>query len=165
MGHPVYNVPNDALGQLLMMPCPAADGLEEAIGDLKRKGVTIVLSMLAYDEMAQLGVQNEESFCEAQAVRFLSYPIQDFGLPNLNTFAALIDRVTGMLQAGEHVVVHCRAGIGRSGMVAACVLVALGQNAKDAIKTVSQARGVSIPDTVEQGRFIVSFEKHANRVN
>jgi protein-tyrosine phosphatase len=46
--------------------------------------------------------------------------------------------------------VHCRAGIGRSGIAAAAVLVSLGHEPRDVFAMVSKARGVSVPDTDEQ---------------
>jgi protein-tyrosine phosphatase len=67
------------------------------------------------------------------------------------------------LQGGQNVAVHCRAGIGRSGMVAACSLVALGLAAPLAQAEVSKARGVAIPDTVEQGVFISLFAQTLKR--
>jgi protein-tyrosine phosphatase len=44
------------------------------------------------------------------------------------------------------VVVHCRHGIGRSGMAAACVLVLNGLEPATAIARVSLARGIPIPE-------------------
>ncbi len=163
MEHQVFTVPNDTSGQLSIMPCPPAGKLLETISDLKQlQKVTCVLSMLALEEMPLLGVADEAMLCATNDIRFFSYPIEDFGLPDLGAFQELIADLVALLRAGEHIAVHCRAGIGRSGMVAACVLTALGQSAQDAIRTVSEVRGVSIPDTVEQGRFIASYAKAAN---
>lgn len=63
----------------------------------------------------------------------------------------------GYVENGRNVAVHCRAGIGRSGMVTAATLIALGYETSNAVEIVSASRGVSIPDTVEQGGFIVEF--------
>ena len=49
-------------------------------------------------------------------------------------------------------VVHCRQGIGRSGLVAACLLVRKGISPGAAVEMVSAARGVSVPETTEQTR-------------
>jgi protein-tyrosine phosphatase len=48
--------------------------------------------------------------------------------------------ITQRLEAGEGVVMHCAAGQGRAGTVAACVLMALGQPLDDAIRTVASNR-------------------------
>jgi protein-tyrosine phosphatase len=53
--------------------------------------------------------------------------------------------------------VHCRQGIGRSGLIAAGLLIESGLDSDGAIRRVSQARQVPIPETVRQKRWIDSF--------
>jgi len=50
--------------------------------------------------------------------------------------------------------VHCRQGIGRSGLVASGVLMSSGIKANEAMQIVSSARGISVPETPEQRRWI-----------
>jgi protein-tyrosine phosphatase len=102
---------------------------------------------------------DECSACAHVGIEFLSSPTKDFGLPEVLVFDALVQKIAGMLEDGRHVAVHCRAGIGRSGMVTAATLMALGLDVGTAISQVAQARGVPIPDTVEQGKFIADCEK------
>jgi protein-tyrosine phosphatase len=59
----------------------------------------------------------------------------------------MVDR---QLVSGAAVAVHCRAGIGRSGLVAAGLLVAQGRSPAEAFTAVSNARGVRVPDTPDQ---------------
>ncbi len=53
--------------------------------------------------------------------------------------------------------IHCRAGIGRSGMLAACVLVKAGLDPEAALQRVSEARGCPVPDTEEQRAWVFAF--------
>ncbi|WP_375782148.1 protein-tyrosine phosphatase family protein [Sulfitobacter noctilucicola] len=140
------------------MPCPPADSLNDALADLRARGVTTVLSMLSPDEAADLGMVQEDEACAAQSMTFVGHPIPDFGLPEMFAFKNLIAAIVARIRDGEHVAVHCRAGIGRSGMVAASTLIALGQSHDTARDIVSGVRGVSIPDTVEQATFLALFE-------
>ncbi len=119
-----------------------------------------MLSMLPADEAHALGAQEEAVMCAERGITFLSHPIPDFGLPEVAIFADLIADLTARLGHGANIAVHCRAGIGRSGMAVACTLVALGETAEAAIAKVSDARDAAIPDTVEQGNFIASFAQH-----
>jgi protein-tyrosine phosphatase len=59
-----------------------------------------------------------------------------------------------LLASGRNVVVHCRQGIGRTGLVAACLLVSKGESPETAVEKLSAARGVPIPETAEQRRWI-----------
>ena len=63
---------------------------------------------------------------------------------------SLIADIARALNEGENVAVHCRQGIGRSGMIAAGVLVASGISPERAVKVVSSARGLAVPETPEQ---------------
>jgi protein-tyrosine phosphatase len=55
--------------------------------------------------------------------------------------------------------VHCRQGIGRSSLVAACVLVISGESPQSAFEHIERARGRSVPDTAEQKEWVTSFAR------
>lgn len=142
------------------MPCPKADVLEISIAGYKVIGADTIVSLLPLDEMAELGVARAPQLCRDHGVQFLSHPIADFGLPQEAPFIAFICQIATLLRTGHGVAVHCRAGIGRSGMTTAGTLIALlGMSSDAAIAQVEHARGVAIPDTVEQGAFIARLAK------
>ena len=153
----MYPVPVQAKGRLWIMPCPRADHLRTDIAAYRAAGVSHLVSMLAPDEAQELGLAQEQRDCRAAGMVFHTHPIKDFGLPDLTEFIRLTGQITQWINQGHRVAVHCRAGIGRSGMVTAAVLINLGETAANAIALVSAARHVSIPDTVEQGVFITSL--------
>lgn len=71
------------------------------------------------------------------------FPIRDVGAPpveEMDAFGELVDAIVQGLRAGETIIVHCRGGIGRSGLLAASCLVALGTEAARAIDKVREAR-------------------------
>lgn len=79
----------------------------------------------------------------------LSFPIPDFGVPSdEKAFREMVVSVADGVRNGANVVIHCGAGIGRTGMVAVCVLAALGIQVKEAIRIVRAAG--SGPETPEQ---------------
>lgn len=63
---------------------------------------------------------------------------------------SLIARIGAQLEAGKNVAVHCRQGIGRSGLIAAGVLMTSGAGPAEAMQIVSSARGVAVPETLAQ---------------
>jgi protein-tyrosine phosphatase len=56
---------------------------------------------------------------------------------------------------GLNTVVHCRAGIGRTGIIAAGVLLHCGFEPQEAIEHISKLQGVQVPDTQEQIDWVV----------
>jgi len=68
-----------------------------------------------------------------------------------------LEEVAGVLSEGKNVVVHCRQGIGRSGLVAACLLVRKGVSPGAAVEMASAARGISVPETAEQRDWIDNY--------
>jgi protein-tyrosine phosphatase len=137
------------------MPRPSAEWLADDIAAYHLMGMRKIVSLLAMDEAAALGLSQEASLCQAAGVFFLHYPIPDRSLAeNRATFAALAHEIAGDLSAGEAVGIHCRAGIGRSGMLACCALALSGMPAEEAITRVSRARGIAVPDTDAQASYI-----------
>ncbi len=85
----------------------------------------------------------------------MSFPIPDRQVPNSETeMAAVLERIDAELTAGKNLVVHCRQGIGRTGLVGACLLVTKGLSSERAVKRLSTARGLPVPETEEQRRWI-----------
>ena len=62
-----------------------------------------------------------------------------------------------ILAEGRGIGIHCRQGIGKSALIAACLLVLSGIALEVAFRRVSAARGCSVPETSEQQQSVVEF--------
>ncbi|MBH9552851.1 protein-tyrosine phosphatase family protein [Inhella gelatinilytica] len=83
-------------------------------------------------------------------------PMADFGLhAQAKTYREGVATVVRALQAGESVLLHCAAGIGRTGTTAACVLKSLGLSSEAACAQVSAAG--SNPQSALQSGWIEAF--------
>ncbi|WP_244305154.1 protein-tyrosine phosphatase family protein [Kitasatospora cheerisanensis] len=60
----------------------------------------------------------EPELAVAAGLRFHSLPIPDRTVPAHAQVRPALDVLTGRLRAGGHLVFHCRAGIGRSSLLA-----------------------------------------------
>jgi protein-tyrosine phosphatase len=146
--------------RLAVMARPrAGEWLDDEVAGWRTEGIDIVVSLLDAEEVSELGLQREAGLCEEQTIEFISFPIPDRGVPaSLRDTAALARLMTLQLGEGKAVAVHCRAGIGRSSLVAACALVCLGFSPDAAFEMIGKARGVSVPDTEEQRDWVAGFK-------
>ncbi len=131
------------------------DWLEDEIAAWKRAGVSTVLSLLTSQEEHDLALEEEAANVRDQGMTFLSFPIPDREVPaSEDQLTTVLDQLDTELTKGKNVVVHCRRGVGRIGLVAASLLVAKGWNPERAVTRLSAIRGVPIPETQEQRRWI-----------
>src|ERR1700684_2608214 len=90
-------------------------------------GVDTVLSWLPPEEEQELDLKREARDVKAQGMKFVSLPIPDREVPNSESeVSAMWERLDADLSAGKNVVLRCRQGVGRTGLVGACLLVAKG---------------------------------------
>jgi protein-tyrosine phosphatase len=91
-------------------------------------------------------------------MEFLSYPIVDRSIPSdMASFSTFVQLLAGLLTEGKAVAIHCRMGIGRSALTAACILAYLGLGIGDAFERIGQSRRCGVPDTEEQYEWAVRF--------
>jgi protein-tyrosine phosphatase len=152
----VYWLDGSWPGKLAVAPRPrGGDWLKDDIASWKRADVNAVLSLLTPDEERDLDLRDEACEVKAQGMHFTSFPIPDRQIPRSEAkLAEVLEGVGRSLSSGKNVLVHCRQGIGRSGLVAACLLVKKGMSPGAAVQSVSSARGMPVPETDEQRDWI-----------
>ena len=143
-------------GRLALSARPRGDDwLEDEVAGWRSEGVDTVVSLLTSEEEKDLGLSKEAHYVGAQGMQFVTFPIPDREVPESDTkMAATLEKLDAELSSGRDVLVHCRQGIGRTGLVAACLLVMKGLNPESAVKKLSVARGLSVPETAAQRRWI-----------
>lgn len=138
------------------------DKLRDDLSSLKAGGIDILITFLPTDEAEYLGLADEAQLAAEVGLEFISYPILDRTVPtDLPGFRALVQRLAGEVRAGKRVGAHCRGCIGRSTVLIASLMIALGAEAATAIKQIEKARGFLVPDTPEQFEWILNFRPTA----
>ncbi|WP_441246834.1 protein-tyrosine phosphatase family protein [Kitasatospora sp. McL0602] len=138
-------------GRLSTMARPRGnDWLEGEMAALRNCGVDVLVCALTEAELAELGLADEPRTAAAAGLQFVAIPIPDFTVPDLTTILPTLRRLAEQLRGGAHVVTHCRAGIGRSSLLAAALLILNGADPDTAWKQIERARGLAVPDTAEQ---------------
>ncbi|MFI5372037.1 MAG: hypothetical protein ACHQ52_10805, partial [Candidatus Eisenbacteria bacterium] len=148
----IYWVPDLAGLRLGVMACPRGDGLlAEDVRAWRLAGLNQVVSLLESREAYLLGLEKEREMCEAMGLTFHSFPIPDHGVPDSpRETEIVVRRIATDIIRGDGVAIHCRAAIGRSPLIAACVLVHVGVPASAAFDWVGRGRGLEVPDTASQ---------------
>jgi protein-tyrosine phosphatase len=150
--------------RLALMPAPrGGEWLAEEVAAWHTAGVSTVVSLLEPFEVRELELKLESSLCEALGLQFLSLPIPDHSIPaSAPAVSALVARLISQLRGGAVVAIHCRAGIGRTGLVAGCVLHQLGLPFESIFPALERARGVRVPDTPEQVEWVRRFARESS---
>jgi len=86
--------------------------------------------------------------------RALWFPIPDLHAPPLDALRPLLGEIGTRLAAGDHVLVHCGAGIGRAGTVAVCLLMEHGVERDDALGLVARHRPMAGPEVGAQREIV-----------
>lgn len=93
----------------------------------------------------------------AAGVTVMRHPLQDGSAPgSVDEMRTILSEVREA-RLVSNVAVACMGGVGRTGTVAACALVAGGMNPEGAIATVRQVRHPTAVETSEQERFVRLF--------
>jgi len=161
MANNVYKIAQLRSGSLhIMAKPPAGAALESCLAELFAKGINRVVSLLEISEQTELELDQEPALTTKHNMEFVSYPITDMSLPvSVDAYLAFTKRLYDECNAGLYTVVHCRAGIGRSGIIAAGVLLHDGYTPLDAFAHISTQRTVPVPDTQQQIDWVVSCHK------
>ena len=155
----LHEIARGAPDTLSVMARPrGGEWLPDEIQAWRDVGVDVVVSLLTNEERDELDLRDEAALCEQHGIAFLSYPIQDRDVPQqMNEAKSVIDTLARHVTAGKHIAIHCRMGIGRSALIAAATLVALGETTERAFAMIREVRGYEVPDTVEQREWVERF--------
>lgn len=136
----------------------AGDWLADEIAAWRAEGIDIVISLLEPHEILELGLQDEAALCGSHGIEFISFAIPDRGVPaSLRATTELVRRSAAELRSRKAIAVHCRAGIGRSALIAACIMTACGHSFDSAFRRIADARRVEVPDTDAQRDWVAAF--------
>ena len=163
-GTKLYWVEGPWPGRLAISARPrGGEWIADEISSWRNFGVDTIISLLTPTEERDLNLTYESAAARSQGLGFMSFPIEDRRAPNSDQeVAKLLEKMDKELSEGRKLVLHCRQGVGRSGLVAAGLLMTKGWSPQGAIQELSAIRGVSIPETIEQKEWIEHFAAITN---
>ena len=147
------------------MPHPrGGTALEHQIASLKDEGVDVVVSLLEEQEISWLELEKEKEICRKYHITYLNFPIVDRNTPDsFEDVYKFTRKLRSYYDVNKKIACHCYAGIGRSSLIAACLLILQGMPVKEIFAEISRARGFPVPDTPAQLEWAHEFaEKFGN---
>jgi protein-tyrosine phosphatase len=159
----VYWINGSWPGRIAIVPRPrGGDWLDDEVAAWARAGLDVIVSLLEADEAVDLGLSREGEVCQAAGLSFLQFPIVDRSVPaSRSATLDLVNRLATSLLQGKNIGIHCRQSVGRSSLIAASVLIALGMEPQDALAQIADARGCPVPETPRQLDWVMALAPQA----
>ncbi|WP_306223087.1 protein-tyrosine phosphatase family protein [Bosea beijingensis] len=161
-------------GALLLGPCPGRrkEALDEAslqavltedLSRLTEMGANGLLSLVEAKELPG-GLDGFATAVRAVKMEWTHLPIPDYGVPDavFMTGWRRLD-LARRLREGESWAIHCRAGLGRTGTIAALLLVESGMSAADAVAHIRREHDAAAVETEAQEKFLITQQQGALR--
>jgi protein-tyrosine phosphatase len=128
------------------MPYSSYDPHGKLLSAFKENGISLIVMLTTYDEANHATGRNLAEVYSDEGFEIIRLPIQDFGVPVLSELREVIPDLISQVQEGRAAVVHCHAGVGRTGMfMASLAKIGMGYSADEAISWVREY----IPGAIE----------------
>ena len=142
--------------------CPGIPkgSLDTHLEDLSKIGIKIIYCLINYEEQRKLNLINYSEKTKHLGIEFISLPITDQSIPDPNLTIKLkriLDEMVMNFKKNKTFLIHCKAGLGRTGMITALLLKKFNFTSSEAIKTVRNKKPGSI-ETKDQEKYVIEFE-------
>jgi protein-tyrosine phosphatase len=158
------DLPASVAGRMLLHSMPGRyEALESVWIRLRSEAVTTIVCLAEKVELREKSAEYAQALEDGIVpCRVLVFEVVDRGAPeDRDAFWVLAREIAGQLESGDTVLIHCAGGVGRTAMLANCVLLALGASPGAARSAVSRAG--STVETAPQSRLISWCADRYNR--
>lgn len=153
-------LPRNISGRLYLHSMPGRnEAWSDFIAEAERCSIRVIVCLAPDNEIEMKSPSYADAIKSGRFnYRRECFPISDYSVPqDRDEYIAFVTHIARLLRSGQAVLVHCGAGIGRTGTFAICLLLALGLNRVEAQKAIQDAG--SSPETNEQWEMVSWCEK------
>ncbi|XP_062325150.1 cyclin-dependent kinase inhibitor 3 isoform X2 [Osmerus eperlanus] len=138
--------------------------LQRDVGELQAQGVEDVFVFCTRGELHKYRVPSLLDTYRQKGLRVHHMPFPDGGTPELDQCCQILEQLQSNLQNNQRTVIHCYGGLGRSGLIAVCLLLQLSvtMTPNKAIEILREHRGSGAIQTVKQYNFLHEFRERVS---
>lgn len=140
----------DSSGEIALSRMPGlVTRLEDDVAKIVALNCACVLTLTPQEELIRHGAHRLSSLLMNEGIEWHHFPIVDYATPLASqdqAWSALSVRMQDHLKNDRTILIHCYAGVGRSGMIALRLLVEQGANPEEALNQIRKVR----PGAVER---------------
>jgi len=127
--------------------------LDTDLGAICDWGASALVSLMEEEEMECYGVADLPEKATQRGLLYYRLPIRDMDIPDAQfeqRWQTAGEKLRSLLLSDNSIVIHCLGGLGRTGTVAARLLVELGCDAETAIQQIRTARPGTIQTIMQE---------------
>jgi protein-tyrosine phosphatase len=148
--------------KLIFTPCPGtkAVSLFDALTSLKAAGAQVVITMMTSAELMEHQVDSLPRFCADLGMDWYHLPVEDGCAPEMpftEAFAAHKSALLNLIKSGATMVIHCHGGSGRTGLMAAILMLELGYASAQVKAQIQQIRPKALTSPVQVNYLIQQY--------
>ena len=141
-------------GQLCGFDCGYGSSAMEDLDSIHDEGIRAVVSLTT--------IPLDTEALKQRGIHYLHLPVMDMQAPSLEVIERFVEFVSCSRKAEHAVLVHCGAGLGRTGTAIACYLAYEGMTGSEAIEKVRSMRPGSV-ETIEQEALIHRYRRRLDQ--
>lgn len=144
--HPLFPLAiKHSKAKIILTPCPGSQevDLTTSLAEMKAIGVEAVLTLMTPLELEKNALSNIGTSVKAKGMSWFHLPIADDEAPDavfLKTWETAGPAIHRLIEQGKTIAVHCKGGSGRTGIVAAQILLERGESIKPVIGRIKKLR-------------------------
>jgi len=154
-------LPYGLAGKVYRSPMPFSPSFDpghEVLDAYLRVGVEVVVMLASDAEVFEVTGRRLRNVYGEMGFEVIYSPVPDFSIPEVEAFQEIVRETLRAARDGRTVAIHCHAGLGRTGILAACLAkVVFDVDGEEAFDWVRQ----HVPNAVETQRqlqFICDFK-------